>query len=57
MTIYKNVAPYDPESSFIYDGDTIINRAVTQIAVRKVWKGMDEGEKRPDIKLTLYCKL
>lgn len=57
MTIYKNVAPYESESSFIYDGGTIINRAVTQIAVRKVWKGMDEGKKRPDIKLTLYCKL
>lgn len=57
MTIYKNVAPYESESSFIYDGGTIINRAVTQIAVRKVWKGMDEGEKRSDIKLTLYCKL
>lgn len=57
MTIYKNVAPYESESIFIYDGGTIINRAVTQIAVRKVWKGMDEGEKRPDIKLTLYCKL
>lgn len=55
MTIYKNVAPYESESSFIYDGGTIINRAVTQIAVRKVWKGMDEGEKRPDITLTLYC--
>ena len=46
MKIYKNVAPYESESSFIYDGGTIINRAVTQIAVRKVWKGMDEGEKR-----------
>ena len=55
MTIYKNVAPYESESSFIYDGGTIINRAVTQIAVRMVWKGMDEGEKRPDITLTLYC--
>ena len=55
MTIYKNVAPYESKSSFIYDGGTIINRAVTQIAVRKVWKGMDEGEKRPDITLTLYC--
>lgn len=36
MTIYKNVAPYESESIFIYDGGTIINRAVTQIAVRKV---------------------
>ena len=52
MTIYKNVAPYESESIFIYDGGTIINRAVTQVG-----KGMDEGEKRPDIKLTLYCKL
>ena len=43
--------------TFDSNGGTIINRAVMQIAVRKVWKGMDEGEKRPDIKLTLYCKL
>ena len=54
MTIYKNVAPYESESSFIYDGGTIINRAVTQIAVRKVWTGMDKDEKRPEITLTLY---
>ena len=43
--------------TFDSNGGTIINRAVMQIAVRKVWKGMDEGEKRPNIKLTLYCKL
>lgn len=55
MTIYKNVAPYEAESSFIYDGGTIINRAVTEIAVRKVWTGMDENEERPEITLTLYC--
>ena len=54
ITIYKNVAPYESESSFIYDGGTIINRAVTQIAVRKVWTGMDKNEKRPEITLTLY---
>ena len=55
MTIYKNVPPYESESSFIYDGGTIVNRAITEIAVRKVWTGMDETEARPEIKLTLYC--
>jgi LPXTG-motif cell wall-anchored protein len=55
MTIYKNVAPYESESSFIYNGGTIVNRAVTDIAVRKVWTGMDENEEHPEITLTLYC--
>ena len=55
MTIYKNVSPYKSESDFIYNGGTIINRAVTEIAVRKVWTGMDENEERPEITLTLYC--
>lgn len=55
MTIYKNVSPYESESGFIYNGGTIINRAVTEIAVRKVWTGMDENEERPEITLTLYC--
>ena len=55
MTIYKNVSPYESESDFIYNGGTIINRAVTEIAVRKVWTGMDENEERPEITLTLYC--
>ena len=29
MTIYKNVAPYESESIFIYDGGTIINQMMT----------------------------
>ncbi len=55
MTIYKNVSPYESESSFVYTGGTIINRAVTEIAVRKVWTGLDENEETPEITLTLYC--
>ena len=55
MTIYRNVAPYDEETSYIYNGGTIINRAVTQIAVRKIWKGLGSNETPPEITFTLYC--
>ena len=55
MTIYDNVKPYDGESSMIYDGGTIINRAVTSIRVLKVWEGVEEGEELPEIRLTLFC--
>ncbi len=55
VTIYQNTEPYTHFSSAVYDGGTIINRAVTSFRVRKVWEGLAEGEKAPDITLTLYC--
>ncbi len=55
MTIYKNVAPYTQETDMIYNGGTIINRAVTTFRVQKVWEGLAEGEAAPEITLVLYC--
>ena len=55
MTLYINVAPYEDETDFVYDGGTIINRASTQIRVKKVWSGLADGETPPQITLTLYC--
>ena len=55
MTIYKNISPYETKTDRIYDGGTIVNRAVTEIAVHKLWTGMSENETRPEITLTLYC--
>jgi hypothetical protein len=55
LTIYDNVAPYDGESKMVYDGGTIINRAVTSIRVQKLWNGLEEGAEIPEITLTLYC--
>ena len=39
----------------VYDGGTIINRAVTSIRVQKLWNGLEEGAEIPEITLTLYC--
>ena len=57
VTIYVNVDPHSGETSVIYDGGTIINRPAKQLSfkVKKVWTGLDEGEKTPEITLTLYC--
>ncbi|MBQ9944423.1 MAG: Cna B-type domain-containing protein, partial [Clostridia bacterium] len=55
MTIYRNKAPYTEETGWIYNGGTIINRAVTEFRVQKVWEGLEEGEEIPEITLTLYC--
>ena len=55
LTIYDNVFPYEDESRMIYNGGTIINRAVTSIRVRKIWSGLEDGETPPEITLTLYC--
>lgn len=55
MTIYKNQAPHEDESKVIYDGGTIVSRAVTEFAVQKVWVGLEEDEVPPEITLTLYC--
>ena len=55
MTIYDNEPPYDGESSMVYDGGVIINRAVTTLRVCKLWKGLPEDVEPPEIILTLYC--
>ena len=55
MTIYRNAAPYTNETDMIYTGGKIINRAVTEFRVQKVWEGLEEGEETPAITLTLYC--
>ncbi len=55
MTIYQNVAPYTQETDMIYNGGTIVNRAVTTFRVQKVWEGLAEDEMAPEITLVLYC--
>jgi len=57
LTIYKNVAPYADETKAIYDGGTIINKAIVKadFSVKKVWSGLAEGETAPEIELVLYC--
>lgn len=55
MTMYLNKAPYEQESDMVYDGGKIVNRAVTEFAVKKVWEGLAEDEEAPQIELTLYC--
>ena len=54
MRIYQNVGDYKKQSDYVYDGGTIINRAVTSIRVKKVWDGISDATKRPEITLTLY---
>ncbi len=57
LTIYSNVAPHASETDMIYNGGTIINRKEKEVSfrVRKVWKGLPEGETAPAITLVLYC--
>ena len=59
ITIYKNPAPYQNETKVVYDGGVIINKSIVPVdadfSVRKVWKGLDDGEKAPEIRLVLYC--
>lgn len=55
MTVYENEARYQNKSDMVYNGGTIINRAVTSIRVRKVWSGLEDGEEPPKIVLKLYC--
>ena len=54
MTAYVNPAPYEDDRGFVYDGGTIINRPVTSITVRKIWKGISETAQKPEIELLLY---
>ncbi|MCQ2458549.1 MAG: Cna B-type domain-containing protein, partial [Clostridia bacterium] len=53
MQIYSNVGVHAKETKALYDGGTVINRAVTSIRVRKVWSGVPKA-KQPEITLTLY---
>ena len=55
MTIYENTGDYADVTDQVMNGGTIINRSVTDFAVRKVWEGLAEGEEAPAITLTLYC--
>ncbi|MBP3656138.1 MAG: Cna B-type domain-containing protein [Clostridia bacterium] len=57
LTIYVNVPPYAGKTKAIYNGGTIINKAVVKadFAVRKTWSGLTEGEAAPEIELVLYC--
>ncbi len=57
IRIYKNVAPYESETSRLYDGGTVINRPEKKVSfqIQKVWAGLEDGEVAPDITLTLYC--
>lgn len=54
MRIYNNVGTHKKDTNVLYDGGTVINRAVTSIRVRKVWDGFDEKDPKPPITLTLY---
>ena len=55
LTIYKNVEPYENETKSIYNGGTIINKAIKTIKVQKVWSGLAEGAEVPEITLILHC--
>ncbi len=57
LTIYQNVAPYAGKTKAVYDGGTIINKLIRKadFAVQKVWEGLSDGDKTPDIVLMLYC--
>jgi len=52
---YVNDEPYAQENGRVYNGGQIINTALSDIAVRKVWVGIDDHDPHPAIKLTLYC--
>jgi len=55
-TIYSNISPFSEETRAIYDGGTIINKAIVEadFSVKKVWSGLAEGETAPEITLVLY---
>ncbi len=54
-TTYVNAAPYADKTDCAYNGGQIINQALTSFTVKKEWSGLAQGEKAPDIQLTLYC--
>ena len=55
LRIYNNVGDHKKETDVLYDGGTVINRAVTNVKVRVVWEGFSDTDKKPPITLTLYC--
>ena len=57
VTIYSNVAPFEGNDDFVYNGGTIINRKTREadFTVQKIWRGLNDGETRPAITLVLYC--
>ena len=55
MQIYSNTGVHKGDTKALYDGGTVINRAVTSIRIRKVWENASDVSKRPEITLTLYC--
>ena len=54
MTIYKNIGAYKGRTDYVFDGGTIVNRAVIEFYVTKVWTGLKDGETPPAIELILY---
>ena len=54
MTVYRNSGAFVNETGRAYNGGQIINRALTDVRVRKVWNGLGADEPRPSITLTLY---
>ena len=54
MIHYANIGEHSGDSSYVYDGGTIINSLVTDIAVLKVWEGLADKQAKPEIKLVLY---
>ena len=57
VTIYVNEGEFAGESDMIYNGGTIINRQIKEadFQVQKIWHGLDDDERRPAIRLVLYC--
>ena len=55
LTIYNNVSPYETVTDVIHNGGTIINKAVMDFKVQKVWSGLAEGAEVPEITLILHC--
>ena len=55
LTIYSNVSPNENVTDVIHNGGTIINKAVMDFKVKKVWIGLEAGAEKPTITLVLYC--
>ncbi len=55
MTIYSNTADHEGETDRVYDGGTILNRALIKFRVQKKWYGLPEYATPPKIRLLLFC--
>ncbi|MBQ3155856.1 MAG: Cna B-type domain-containing protein [Clostridia bacterium] len=55
QTSYRNPMPYAEVTDQAYNGGQIINSELVSLMVQKVWKGLPEGQEKPEIELTLYC--